>query len=49
MKNAKIYNPITEQFVEFDYNKVVDADNKELTDKQLKDIDKFLQETENKE
>ena len=41
MKKARIFNDCTGQWIEFDYSKVEEIDNKPLTEKDLKAIKEF--------
>ena len=41
MKKARIYNDCTGHWIEFDYSKVEEIDNKPLTEEDLKAIKEF--------
>ena len=48
MKNARIWNDLTKQWIEFDYDKVLEADERPLTKEELKDIEDFIRRTNEK-
>ena len=41
MRKARIYNDCTGKYIEFDYDKVEEIDNKPLTEEDLKAIKEF--------
>ena len=49
MKQARIFNPCTGNYIYFDYDKFMEIDNKPLTKKQLNAIKKYKKEMKGKD
>lgn len=45
MKTARLWNSSTQEWLLFDYNKVLEADKQLLTEEQIKSIEDFIRRT----
>lgn len=47
MKTARLWNSSTQEWILFDYGKVIEADKQLLTEEQIKSIEDFIRRTTN--